>query len=213
MTVRLLDAGGDKPVPWLDLPPESCPFLGRRGIRLLLEYPALLEHQLRAFLRVAQQGHDLRILVPMVTVGDDMAKVRSLLGRAAESLGIDSPPLLGAMIETPAAALCVDTLRAQADFLSLGTNDLTQYTMAADRENTAAAAYFCDRHPAVLRLIRLVCDEAGDTPVWVCGELAGRPETVPILLRLGVRKLSVAPPLVPLVRQTVRQVDLRQDHA
>jgi len=211
VTVRLLDAGGDKPVPWLDLPPESCPFLGRRGIRLLLEYPELLEHQLVAFLRVAQLGHDLRILVPMVTVGEDMAKVRSLLVRVASSLGLPSLPPLGAMIETPAAALCVGAIKAEADFLSLGTNDLTQYTMAADRENTAAAAYFRDSHPAVLRLVRMVCEEAGDTPVWVCGELAGRPESVPVLLRLGVRNLSVAPPLLPAVMNAVRQVDLRQD--
>ena len=208
VTVRLLDAGGDKPVPWLDLPPEGCPFLGRRGIRLLLEYPELLDHQLRAFLRLVQRGYDLRILVPMVTLKEELWKVRQHLTRAASALGLQTVPPLGAMIETPAAALCVEALKAEADFLSLGTNDLTQYTMAADRENAAAAHYFRDNHPAVLRLVRMVCEEAGDTPVWVCGELGGRPEAVPTLLRLGVRNLSVAPPLLPGVREAVRDVDL-----
>jgi len=138
VSLRLLDAGGDKPVPWLDLPDEGNPFLGRRGLRLLLHHPELLEYQLRTFLRLSRE-HDLRILVPMVTLAEEMEKVRTSVERAARAIGISELPPLGAMIETPAAALCSDEIAAHADFLNLGTNDLTQYTMAADRENPTAS--------------------------------------------------------------------------
>jgi phosphoenolpyruvate-protein phosphotransferase (PTS system enzyme I) len=113
---------------------------------------------------------------------------------------------LGAMVETPAAALTIPDLLQYADFLSIGTNDLTQYTMAADRENRLVNDYFVEDHPAVLRLVRLIVEEAGAVPVTVCGELAGQCHAVPALLKLGIRILSVAPPLVPSVKEAVRQV-------
>jgi phosphotransferase system enzyme I (PtsI) len=205
ITVRLLDAGGDKELPCLRLPAEPEAFLGRRGVRLLLSYPELLQTQLRALLRLAER-HDLRILVPMVTLAEEMEQMRGLLQQAAKDVGARRLPPLGAMIETPAAALCAARIAHYADFLSLGTNDLTQYTMVAGRENSLVSHYFIDDHPAVMRLVEMVVREAAETPVGLCGELAGRKEVLPQLLRLGLRSLSVAPPLVPQVKDLVRSL-------
>jgi phosphoenolpyruvate-protein phosphotransferase len=207
LTMRLLDLGGDKPLPFLKLPAEDNPFLGRRGVRLLLRYPDLLDTQLQALWQFSQE-HDVRILVPMVTLAEEMAQVRSRLAALVKDTGQDKLPLLGAMIETPAAALSVKDIIAHADFLSIGTNDLTQYTMAAGRENPLVSDYFREDHPAVLRLVRTVVEESGQIPVAVCGELARQVDAIPALLKLGIRSLSVAPPLVPGVKETVRQVAL-----
>jgi phosphoenolpyruvate-protein phosphotransferase len=210
ITVRLLDLGGDKPLPFLKLPPEDNPFLGRRGVRLLLRYPDLLDTQLQALWQFARE-HDVRVLVPMVTLAEEMALVRMRFAAVAKDAKDGGPtelPPLGAMIETPAAALSVADIIAHADFLSIGTNDLTQYTMAAGRENPLVSEYFREDHPAVLRLVRMVVEEAGRVPVAVCGELARQFDAVPTLLKLGVRSLSVAPPLVPGVKEAVRQVAL-----
>lgn len=209
VTVRLLDLGGDKPLPFLNLPAEDNPFLGRRGVRLLLRFPDLLATQLDALCAVAR-NHDVRILVPMVTVVAEMAEVRARLVAAARAAGLPHPPPLGAMIETPAAALCVPEIIAHADFLSIGTNDLTQYTMAAGRENPLVCDYFLEDHPAVLRLVRLIVEEAGDVPVAVCGELARDLNALPALLQTGIRTLSVPPPLVPGIKAGIRQVNLVQ---
>lgn len=205
--VRLMDIGGDKELPFLESFSESNPFLGRRGIRLLLSYPELLEVQLRAMIRLSRD-FDLQIMVPMVTVAEDMRQVREALRTTASEMGVPDPPPLVALIETPAAALCTAEIARHADSLSVGTNDLTQYTMAAGRDNPLVAHYFQDDHPAVLRLLRMVCRESGDKPVFVCGELAGRLEAVEALLQAGVRMLSVAPPLIPSVKQAVRQVHI-----
>ena len=207
ITVRLLDLGGDKPLPFLKLPPEDNPFLGRRGVRLLLRYPDLLDTQLQALWQFARD-HDVRILVPMVTLAEEMALVRMRFAAVAKDAGQIELPPLGAMIETPAAALSVADIIAYADFLSIGTNDLTQYTMAAGRENPLVSEYFREDHPAVLRLVRIVVEEAGRVPVAVCGELARQFDAVPTLLKLGIRSLSVAPPLVPGVKEAVRQAAL-----
>jgi phosphoenolpyruvate-protein phosphotransferase len=207
VTVRLLDLGGDKPVPFLKLPTEDNPFLGQRGVRLLLRYPDLLETQLEALCAFSQE-HDLRILVPMVTLAGEMGAVRSGLAAMAKAAGCEQVPPLGAMIETPAAALTVADITAHSDFLSIGTNDLTQYTMAAGRENPLVNDYFREEHPAVLRLVRIIVEEAGRTPVALCGELARQVESLPTLLKLGVRILSVAPPLVPGIKQAIRQIVL-----
>jgi phosphoenolpyruvate-protein kinase (PTS system EI component) len=165
--------------------------------------------QLRALLAFSND-HDVRILVPMVTLADEMAQVRRRLGELADEMGVGKIPPLGAMIEIPAAALTVPEILKHADFLGIGTNDLTQYTMAAGRENPLVGDYFADDHPAVLRLIRLVVEESGGVPIEVCGELASRVEAVPTLLRLGIRALSVAPPLIPGIKEAVRQVELAQ---
>lgn len=203
ITIRLLDLGADKPVPFVQFPCEDDPFLGRRGVRLLLKYPDLLDTQLKALLEIARE-HDVHILVPMVTLAEDMAQVRRRLCEIATAAGIDKLPQLGAMIETPAAALCIGEIIRHSDFLSIGTNDLTQFTMAAGRENPLVNDYFLENHPAVLRLVRIVLEEAGQIPVSICGELAADLKSIPILLKLGLRNLSVAPPLVPFAKQAIR---------
>jgi phosphoenolpyruvate-protein phosphotransferase len=207
ITVRLLDLGGDKPLPFLKLPPEDNPFLGQRGVRLLLRYPDLLDAQLQALGQFSQE-HDVRIMVPMVTLADEMVQVRSRLAAVANGVGREKLPPLGAMIETPAAALSVAEIKAHADFLSIGTNDLTQYTMAAGRENPLVNDYFQEDHPSVLRLLRIIVEEAGQVPVALCGELARQSSALSSLLKLGLRTLSVAPPLVPGVKDTIRQIKL-----
>lgn len=206
VTVRLLDTGGDKPIPELAPAYEPWPMLGRRGIRLLFDHPALLRMQLRVLVLLSEQ-FDLRILVPMVTTADDMRQVRESLDRTASEMSMPVPPL-GAMIETPAAALCVRNIVRHADFLSIGTNDLTQYTMVAGRDSPSVAEYFNDEHPAVLRLIGIVGEEAGDCLISVCGELAASLNVLDTLLSHNVRALSVAPPLVANVKQRVRQSEL-----
>jgi phosphoenolpyruvate-protein phosphotransferase len=201
--VRLLDIGADKNPPYLHLPPEPDPFLGRRGVRVLREYPDLLEAQLRALLEVSQQFR-IGVLIPMVTTESDVVQVAGRLHELAAEMGADELPRIGAMIETPAAALSIPSLKKHVDFFSIGSNDLTQYTMAAGRENPMVTEYFIDDHPAVLRLIELVVKESGDVPVSLCGELAGRIDVMPSLLRTGIRSLSVPAALVPDVKNAIR---------
>lgn len=203
VSVRLLDIGGDKALPYLPFPSEPNPFLGRRGVRVLLDFPELLGLQLRALVRVARD-HDLQIIVPMITVAEEMGKVRAALESAAAGVGARVLPQLGAMIETPAAALCAAEVAAVSDFLNIGTNDLTQYTMAAGRENALVGRYFQDDHPAIMRLLRLVGGAAGGVPVGICGDLASRCDLVPGILASGIGMLSVPPTLVPRVKEAVR---------
>ncbi|MFW6457280.1 MAG: phosphoenolpyruvate--protein phosphotransferase [Planctomycetota bacterium] len=204
--VRLMDIGGDKELPFLESFSESNPFLGRRGIRLLFHYQKLLRVQLRALIKLSK-SFQIQIMVPMVTVADDMKRVRKILMEEAAEMGVDNPPPLVALIETPAAALCTKEIARYSDSLSVGTNDLTQYTMAAGRDNPLVSHYFQDDHPAIVRLLRLVCREAADKQVFICGELAGRLDTIPTLLDAGVQMLSVAPPVIPSVKQAVRKTE------
>jgi len=203
--IRLLDIGADKNPIYLHLPPEPDPFLGRRGVRVLREYPDLLEAQLRAVLNVSQQFR-IGVLIPMVTTESDVVCVVELFHSVAAEMGIRELPRIGAMIETPAAALSVPSLKKHVDFLSIGSNDLTQYTMAAGRENPLVTEYFIDDHPTILRLIELVVRESGDTPVSLCGELASRIDVIPRLLRTGIKSLSVAAALVPDVKNAIRNL-------
>jgi phosphotransferase system enzyme I (PtsI) len=201
--VRLLDIGADKNPIYVHLPPEPDPFLGRRGVRVLLEYPDLLDAQLRALLEVSQQFR-IGVLIPMVTTESDVIQVAELLHSLADEMGIHALPRIGAMIETPAAALSIPSLKKHVDFFSIGSNDLTQYTMAAGRENPMVIQYFIDYHPTILRLIELVVEESGDTPVSLCGELAGRIDVIPSVLRTGLRSLSVPASMVPDVKNAIR---------
>jgi len=201
--VRLLDIGADKNPIYVHLPPEPDPFLGRRGVRVLLEYPDLLDAQLRALLEVSQQFR-IGVLIPMVTTESDVIQVAELLHSLADEMGIHALPRIGAMIETPAAALSIPSLKKHVDFFSIGSNDLTQYTMAAGRENPMVIQYFIDDHPTILRLIELVVEESGDTPVSLCGELAGRIDVMPSVLRTGLRSLSVPASLVQDVKNAIR---------
>jgi phosphoenolpyruvate-protein phosphotransferase len=201
--VRLLDIGSDKPLPFTGFLAETNPALGRRGIRFLREYPGLLQTQLRAVLEISSE-FDVRILVPMVTLPDDVAVVREQLMQLCSRLRIASPPQLGAMIETPAAALAAQEIVKHADFLSFGTNDLTQFVFAADRENAAVEDYYRDASEVIFRLLRLTHDDVPDIPLSLCGELAGRPEHIPRLLQCGIRTFSIAAPLIPIIKETIR---------
>ena len=208
VTIRLLDIGGDKAIPSLRLPIESNPLLGKRGVRLLLDYPQLARTQLKTLLRLSQ-AQDIRILVPMVTIERDMQQMRELLVAVAHEMGIQNIPPLGAMIETPAAALTVGQIVRHADFLSVGTNDLTQYTLVAGRDNATVSSYYEDTHPSMLRLLGIIIAEASGKPVTICGEMAGREEVIPTLLEIGFRALSISPPLIPTTKELIRSIDTR----
>jgi phosphoenolpyruvate-protein kinase (PTS system EI component) len=182
---------------------ETNPSLGRRGIRFLREYPELLKTQLRAVLELSRE-FDVRILVPMVTLPDDVSVVKDQLTQLCSRLRISSPPQLGAMIETPAAALAAQEIVKHADFLSFGTNDLTQFVFAADRENAAVERYYRDASDVIFRLLRLTHDDVPDVPLSLCGEIAGRPEHIPRLLQCGIRTFSIAAPLIPVIKETIR---------
>ncbi|MDQ6971845.1 MAG: putative PEP-binding protein, partial [Mariprofundaceae bacterium] len=174
-----------------------------RGIRFLLEHPNLLHTQLDALLKISLD-FDLHILVPMVTLPSDMAEVQGALRESASRAKITKIPALGAMIETPAAALAAPDILKYADFASFGTNDLTQYAFAADRENAAVDAYFDDAHDVIFRLINMVHADVPDVPLSVCGELAGRAESTSRLLDSGITCLSVVSSTIPAVKEAIR---------
>jgi phosphoenolpyruvate-protein phosphotransferase/dihydroxyacetone kinase phosphotransfer subunit len=202
LILRTLDVGADKPLPYLPRPAEANPFLGVRGIRLGLAQPQLLETQLRAALRVAA-NHPLKMMFPMVATLDEYREAVALLGDARGGIEV------GIMVEVPAAALAAEAFAPELDFFSLGTNDLVQYTMAAERGNEAVSALGDGLHPAVLRLIRIVTEAAEAHGKWVgvCGELGSDPAAVPLLVGLGVSELSVNPPAIPATKEAVRRVD------
>ncbi len=215
LTIRTLDAGADKPLPYIPLAAEANPFLGVRGLRLSLLHPEQLRSQLRALLRVAVE-RPLRIMLPMVSTVEEVRRARELLVEAQASLETrgDATPAhvdLGIMLEVPSAALVADHLARLVDFFSVGTNDLTQYAMAAERGNSAVAALADPLHPAVLRLIGRAAAAAATAgcPVAVCGEIAGDRLAVPLLLGLGVRELSMSHALIPAAKQAVRDTDVR----
>jgi phosphoenolpyruvate-protein phosphotransferase len=212
LTIRLLDIGGDKPVVFLQLPAEANPALGQRGVRLLLEYPQLVQTQLVALLQLAQE-QPIRILVPMVTLEDDIQMMRELFDTACTELGLQRRPAFGAMIETPAAALNVPAIAKHVDFLCVGTNDLTQYTLAVSRDDPTVSRYFVDHHASVLRLLGIVVADAGALPLTLCGELAGREEMLPQLLAIGFRSLSVAPTLIPGIKELIRSLRIAPEAA
>ena len=202
--VRTLDIGGDKPLPYIEMPPETNPFLGERGIRLCLNRPELLRQQLRAILRAAEYGH-LRIMFPMVADMKELRKARAMVEEVRAEL--NAPPIeVGIMIEVPSAALMADVLAHEVDFFSVGTNDLTQYTLAMDRQHPILAGQADGLHPAVLRLIAQTVQAAHAVGKWVgvCGELGADPQAVPILVGLGVDELSVSVPAIPTVKAQIR---------
>jgi len=211
MVIRTLDVGADKPLPYLAQPPEANPFLGVRGLRLGLERPDLLAAQLRAIVRVAVD-HPVRVMFPMVATLDELRAARGAVDAAADGLGLPMPEGLevGIMVEVPSAALTAAVLAPEADFFSVGTNDLTQYTLAADRGNDRVASLSDALHPAVLRLVAATCSAAAAHGRWVgvCGELAGDETATPVLLGLGVTELSMSAPAIPNVKRAVRKVDL-----
>lgn len=208
LVVRTLDAGGDKPLAFAPAPHETNPALGLRGLRASLRRPDLFRAQIAAILRVSGPG-ERRILLPMVTDLEDLRAARAILADVAGRLSLPVPKL-GVMIETPASALLADQLAAEADFLSVGTNDLTQYVLAMDREHPDLASRLDGLHPAVLRLIAQAADAARDhgRPISVCGGLASDPLATPILVGLGVGCLSAAPAAIPALKQRLRGLTL-----
>ena len=208
ITLRTLDVGGDKPLSYLPMPREENPFLGQRGIRLCLDRPDLLRDQLVAICQVARKA-PTSVMFPMVTTVSELRDARRLLVEAAGPDGLPDGLRVGMMVEVPAAALKISAFAEHLDFISIGTNDLTQYTLAAERGNPAVAALSDALDPGVLALIGHVCRTVGArVPVAVCGEAAADPIAIPVLLGLGVRELSVSPRSVPTVKARVRGLEL-----
>jgi multiphosphoryl transfer protein len=208
LVLRTIDVGGDKPLGFVEQPDEENPFLGLRGLRLALARPDLILSQLRAALKVATD-HPLRIMFPMVTTLGEWERARALVAEATESIGGLPPGLeLGVMVEVPALALMADRFAPVVDFFSIGTNDLTQYTLAAERGNPHVTGLADAFHPAVLRLIDRTCRAAEENGRWVgvCGEMAGDPLAIPLLLGLGVTELSMTPVAIPAAKAVVRKV-------
>jgi Phosphoenolpyruvate-protein kinase (PTS system EI component in bacteria) len=207
VTIRLFDLGAE----WREAIPvlERNPALGMRGIRYMLHHPELLRAQLRAILRVAAEGFTLRLLLPLVNSAEEVRTVQQMLRELALELGYRGRlPALGSMVETPAAALGAAKLAEVSDFLSIGTNDLTQYTLAVDREHELLAEMFDPLHPAVLELMYRTAQaaRAKGVPVGVCGELASHAAATELLVGMGIEELSATPgALVPL-KQRIRQL-------
>jgi phosphocarrier protein FPr/phosphocarrier protein len=202
LTIRTLDIGGDKPVPYIRFPDEQNPALGARGIRTELFMPGLLDDQLRAIAEV--KGDAIKVMLPMVSSVTELRAVRERLAAIGARL------TLGVMVETPAAALIADRLIAEADFLSIGSNDLAQYALAMDRTSALLAAAIDALHPAVLRLIAMTAEagRSGGKPVSLCGGLASDPVAALVLVGLGIRELSAVPAAVPAVRHAIAQVSV-----
>ncbi|MBC7251917.1 MAG: phosphoenolpyruvate--protein phosphotransferase [Anaerolineae bacterium] len=219
LIVRTLDVGGDKQLPYLDIGPELNPFLGVRAIRLCLERPDIFQPQLRAILR-AGVGHNVKIMFPMVATREEILRAREALDQARRSLEAEGVPCadeveVGIMVETPAAAIAADVLAPEVDFFSIGSNDLTQYTLAVDRGNERVSYLYHALDPAVLRLIRIVIEAGHAAGKWVgvCGEMAGQRAAIPILLGLGLDEFSMNPRAIPLAKHLIRQLDYSQAQA
>ncbi|HEU4626558.1 MAG TPA: phosphoenolpyruvate--protein phosphotransferase [Steroidobacteraceae bacterium] len=209
VVVRTLDTGGDKPLPYMPLAREENPALGVRGVRISLLYPHVLRAQLRAILNAQPRGR-CRILLPMISEPAEVRAIGEMLDDVRRELGHDAAVPLGAMIETPAAAMIADRIAREADFLSIGTNDLTQYALAIDRGNPALASRLDALHPAVLRLIAKTAEgaRANCRDVAVCGGLASDPLAAPILIGLGVNELSAVPAVIPRIKALIGTLTL-----
>jgi phosphoenolpyruvate-protein phosphotransferase len=221
VVVRTLDIGGDKPAPYLDVEPEPNPFLGWRAIRMMDRRPDVLSSQLRALLMAAGQTDvDLRIMLPLVSQVEEIEQARVLLEEARTSLMAQGVPLpgrlqFGMMVETPAAALLAHHFAQMVDFFSIGTNDLTQYTLAVDRTNERVAHLASPYHPAVLRLIAMTIEAAHARRKWVglCGEFAGDVQAVPLLLGLGLDEFSMSAVSIPAAKAMLARLTLPETQA
>jgi phosphoenolpyruvate-protein phosphotransferase len=209
LIIRTFDIGADKKVSYLATGDEENPALGLRGVRLSLARPDLMATQMRAILR-GVPASQRKIMLPMISDVQEFRDARAALGEAEAAVGAEAGTPLGIMVETPASAILADELAAEADFLSVGTNDLAQYVLAADRSNSGVSAMLDGFHPAVLRLIRTAAQGAQANKRWigVCGGLASDPLAVPILIGLGVTELSAAPAAVPSIKAVVRRMSM-----
>jgi phosphoenolpyruvate-protein phosphotransferase (PTS system enzyme I) len=213
LVIRTLDVGGDKPLPYLARTREANPFLGSRGIRISLAHPQMLGAQLRAILR-AGVGHNVKVMFPMVTTLDEIRAAKDMVHQAQSDLqaaGVETPHRLeiGVMVEVPAAAILSDLWASEVDFFSLGTNDLIQYALAVDRGDPQAAALYDPLNPAVLRLIKMVIDAGRRRGKWVgvCGEMAGDPDAIPLLVGMGLDEFSMNAAAIPAAKELIRCLD------
>ena len=214
VVIRTLDIGADKQIDYFQMPKEENPALGNRALRICLNRPEIFKTQLRALYRASAYGH-LGIMFPMVTSVWEVKEARKMCEIVKKELDAEGKPYaddveIGIMIETPAAAVMSDRLAKLVDFFSCGTNDLTQYTLACDRQNNDLGRFFNPHHPAVLRLLKMVCDNAHRNGVWVgiCGELGADLELTETFLSIGIDELSVSPRSVLPLRQKIREVTL-----
>ena len=217
--IRTLDVGGDKEIPYLNLEKEENPFLGYRAIRVCLKQKDLYRAQLRALLRASAYG-DIRIMVPMVTCLDELRQVKEILGELMkeldqEQISYNKEIKVGIMVETPAASLMADLLAKEADFFSIGTNDLTQYTMVVDRGNAQVAYLYSAYNPAVLRSIAhvIACGNKAGIPVGMCGEAAADEKLIPLLLAYGLDEFSVSATSVLATRNTIAKWTIEEAKA
>jgi len=212
VVVRTLDIGGDKEVPYMNFPKELNPFLGWRGVRMLHGREDIISTQIRSLLR-ASVGVDLRIMVPMIALLEEVQEMKALLQKEKNRLDFEKIPYgnkiqFGIMVEVPSAAIMADRLAKEIDFFSIGTNDLTQYTIAVDRTNSQVAHLASGFNPAVLFLIQRTISCAHEAGKWcgMCGEFAGEPLAVPILLGMGLDEFSMSPARVPTIKQLIRKL-------
>jgi phosphocarrier protein FPr len=209
LVIRTLDVGGDKPLAYLPIPPEENPFLGIRGVRVGLDRPEILRSQVRAILRAAGSGAKVSVMFPMIATVDDFRQAKEIFEEEREKLGVPPVPV-GIMVEVPSVAVMAAQFAAEVDFFSVGTNDLTQYTLAMDRGHPKLAPQVDGLNPAVLGLIGLAATAARAAGKWVgvCGGIASDPQAVPILVGLGVDELSVSIPAIPAVKAQIRGLSL-----
>ncbi|MBQ7255168.1 MAG: phosphoenolpyruvate--protein phosphotransferase [Oscillospiraceae bacterium] len=216
VVIRTLDIGADKQIDYFNLPKEENPAMGNRALRICLNRPEIFRTQLRALYRASAYGH-LCIMFPMVTSVWEVKEAKKMCEQVKKELTAEGIPFaedvqLGIMIETPAAAVMSDRLAKEVDFFSCGTNDLTQYTLACDRQNNDLGRFFNPHHPSVLRLLKMVADNAHKNGIWVgiCGELGADLELTETFLSIGIDELSVSPRAVLPLRQKIRETDVRQ---
>lgn len=210
LIIRTLDVGGDKPLPYLPIPHEENPFLGERGIRFSFDRPEIMRTQLRAILRSNQLGN-IKVMFPMIATLDEWHMAKGMLEEEREKLGL--PPMsCGIMVEIPATAIMANQFAQEADFFSIGTNDLTQYTLAMDRGHPKLAPYCDGFNPAIVNLIAMTAKAANDHGKWcgICGGVGSDPQAVPLLIGLGVKELSVSVPTIPSIKAQIRSLSFKE---
>jgi len=216
VVIRTLDIGGDKELDYLEIPKEMNPFLGCRAIRFCLNKPSLWKVQLRALLRASAYG-DLRIMLPMIAIMEELIKAKEIIEETKEELrnkniAFNEKVSVGMMMETPAAAVMADVFAKEVDFFSIGTNDLVQYTIAVDRMNSQVAYLYSPYHPAILRLIKKIVDSAHAEGIWVgmCGEAAADKKLIPLWVGMGLDELSMSPPSILETRQQIQGLSKKE---